>query len=129
MAGLKENPMAEALIELALKSLVICKAIVLAGEDASPVAVRPRVEIVRLCARRLLIQVFRLRHAIRVHPDVAETQRQIARQLPLQSDVPLRGLWIAEVDVDVLIEVGGAGSRNRIGGRADVRKLEHRLTS
>jgi hypothetical protein len=71
VAGLKENAMAEALVELGLEGLVICKPIVFAGEDASPVAVWPGVEIVRLCARLLLIQVFRLGHAVRVHPDVA----------------------------------------------------------
>src|SRR5262249_35146581 len=71
-------------------------------------------------------------HPIRVHPDVAHTQRQIARQFTFNRQVPLRRLWVAVVGRRVLIEIGRADElprRRRVEGRREsvARGAGHRI--
>ncbi len=82
---------------------------VIGGENSAPIRIGLAVRIGRSGAGLDLIQIDGLTHAIGIHPDIALTQRDIAKEFALDGQIPLCGLRVAVIGERVLIEVAGTG--------------------
>ena len=70
-----------------------------------------------------MVEIDRLPHAIRAHAHIAFTQGEAGNDLPLDREIPLRGLRVAVIGERVLVEVARAGDGCGIIGRARAGEL------
>src|ERR1700741_1161688 len=124
MSGFQHHPL-----------IVLVSAIFRCVDDAPILKWRPwidkRTRNVRSRARRNLVQVYRYAQPIGVHAHIARPEYRVSSQLPLEGDIPLRRLRIAEPRIGGLLNrapadlnelargerIGGLGKRGAV--RAD----------
>ena len=109
-----------------LHRLIIREARVFRGKQRKPIRIGRVRRRIRCRARMDLVQILRDRQPVRIHPHVTRAQQRARGDLPLDREIPLSCLRIAEQRIVGLVQRASA-KHDHVGWRRRRRKLELRL--